>query len=395
MAQKRTRRSIFTKVLLFQLILTIILLILADLLLWVFAPLSAEVIREKRFTQNLPGLKREIIYRRDGNDLRSLSPVKPDKPDNLIRVLCLGASTTEQSTQETGDTWCGILEANLLDHYKDSGVRFQTMAFGSGGDRAVDTALWLKDRIDKIKPDIIITLLGVNDLCWNGGPGYKPKDIEQIIKEKSERTLESLMPALDDKCSRYSQIYRRMSAIIVKVRNIINLRAGRLVEWHSTNLPDRRKEYREFPFVEKAVRDPDPIDEFRLSVKWLVDFLGRREVPVIVLGQPVLWEEACTPEEIDRLWFFVNTPEGRTRPAVAWLHAEMQRYNLVQESLARERKMKYVDLDRKIPKTLEYFFDDCHYTDLGSRQVAQSVLPALIESADSLLEKRHSVHARQ
>ncbi len=393
MPRQRKKTKFSFNVFAVQLFILLILLILADLFLWAAAPIPSGGIREKRFTQNQPGLKREIVYQIDDNGLRALSPIEPEKPGNLIRILCLGASTTDQSTQETGDTWCGILEANLREHYKDSSVKFQTMAFGRGGFRAIDSALWLEDHMEKIKPDIVVTLLGINDLCWNGGPDYQPRNIDRIVEEKRGLTWRFLLTHVGDKCREYSQVYRRVSAIITVYRNKMNLRSGRFVEWHSSNLPERRQEYREAPFVDKPFRNPDPIDEFKLSVNWLADFLEKRGIPVVLLGQPVLWKESSSPEELDRLWLWVNTAAGRVRPPVGWLHAEMQRYNRVQESLAKGDMVKYFDLDPRIPKTLEYFFDDCHYTDLGSILVAKSVLPVLIETTDSLLLKRHMKHS--
>ncbi len=392
MVEKNNRFTDFIKVFLFQLGIIIALLLIADLVLWVVAPVSLNGIREKKYTQNLPGLKKEIVYRVDENGFRSLTPVSREKPGNLIRVLCLGASTTEQSTQETPDTWSGLLESYLLEHYKDSDFKFQVMALGYGGCRALDSALWMHDTLDKFKPDIVITLLGVTDLCWAGGPGYAPRTVEQMLKTRDELTVKNVRAKLHDVFHKYSQVYRRVWNIVMKFKNRRDLKAGRLVEWHSVGLQDRRKEYRKCPYVENVTRDPDPIEEFKNSTAWLVHFIESRGVPVIVMGQPVSWKESATQEEVNCRWFFVNTPTGAVRPSGTWLLGEMQRYNRVQEALANGRTVKYLDLDSKIPKTVDYFFDDCHYTDLGSRQVAKAALPVLLETIDDLLKKKQAEH---
>ena len=66
----------------------------------------------------------------------------------------------------------------------------------------------------------------------------------------------------------------------------------------------------------------------------------------------------------------------------------MGRYNEVQKSIAFQFKMNYINLDGKIPKTSEYFFDDCHFTDLGSITVAENILPVLITLIDKAILKR-------
>ena len=45
-------------------------------------------------------------------------------------------------------------------------------------------------------------------------------------------------------------------------------------------------------------------------------------------------------------------------------------------------------MDDKIPKTLDYYFDDCHYTDLGSKAVADNILPVLVHVLDDVVLKK-------
>jgi hypothetical protein len=45
---------------------------------------------------------------------------------------------------------------------------------------------------------------------------------------------------------------------------------------------------------------------------------------------------------------------------------------------------EYIDLDASMPKTLDYYFDDCHFTDKGSARVAAAVLPTLLRNLSKL-----------
>jgi len=348
-------------------------------------------------TQNLPGLKKSIVYRSGKYGIRSLTRISNVKPDNTLRILCIGASTTNQPTQETQDTWCSILEAKLGEHYKNLDLQFHTFGFGRGGLRIADNIFWVQETFDKIEPDIVITLLGINDLAWNGGQDYKYSSIEETITKKHpQRMISNTVNGyfkgnynpIKYWCKKYSQICRRI--VIVK-RNLElkeQLKAGKVIEWHSSNLPKLRDEYRTLPQVETLTRNPDPINEFRDGMNWLVSFFKQKAVRVIMLGQPVLWQASPGASEFDSLWFSVATPSGKVRASGAWLVEEMTKYNLVQQSLAREYEMSYIDLDASIPKTSKYYFDDCHFTDLGSTYVATNILPVLIDNTDILIQQK-------
>ncbi|MDH3772492.1 MAG: hypothetical protein OET79_16090, partial [Nitrospirota bacterium] len=263
-------------------------------------------------------------------------------------------------------------------------LKLQTVVFGRGGMRASDNVIWIKKMFDKVEPDIVITLLGINDLAWNGGKGYKYQSVTELFQKENKDTVKKKY------CREYSQICRRVVRIKRALKEKEKLKTGATVEWHSANLPNLRKKYQNYPYVQNPIRNPDPIHEFRDAVSWLIKYFRKNEVSVILLGQPVLWKESFLPSEFKRLWFPINTPNGRVRPSGAWLKREMAKYNSVQEELAHSIDgVIYLGLDDKIPKSLDYYFDDCHYTDLGSRAVADHILPVLIKVVNNFIFKKN------
>ena len=303
-------------VLFVQFIIFIFLIMISDIVLWQFFPISVDTQSSERLiTQNLPGLKTNIVYTCGKFGLRSLSTIDYAKPEDMIRILCIGASTTDQATQETPDTWSGILETKLRQHYGYLDLKIQVMAFGKGAIRASDNAFWIKETFDKIEPDIVITLLGINDLTWNGGETYEYRSIEDIFSKKSQKSdgkIEYL-------CKKYSQIYRRILLMKRNLRIKKRLEKGESIEWHSSKLPNLRNKYQDYQHVEDLIRNPDPINEFRDAINWMVTFFNRRNVQMIMLGQPVLWKESFKPSEFNSLWFPIITPAGPVRPSGAWL----------------------------------------------------------------------------
>ena len=337
----------------------------------------------RRFTQNLPGLASEVVYERNEFGFRSLSMQSKEKPADTLRVLCIGASTTDQATQSTEDTWCALVERELREPLRAAGVTLETAGHGRPGLRAWQLLALARGGLLDFEPDLVVTLMGINDLAWNGGPGYRYHDLE-TARAPFELAGEGLFAG----CRPALQLCRRLDRVEGSLRHLMRLLSGRAVEWHCQELPALRERYRGYPAVETPVRDPDPIVEFDGAMEALLAHLAAAGVDAVVLGQPVLWSADMEAEEEQALWFEVRTPEGPVRPPGAWLAREMARYNERQAASARRLGMAYVDLDRMIPKDLDHFFDDCHYTDRGSARVAQAIAPVIRERLEARLRAR-------
>jgi hypothetical protein len=64
----------------------------------------------------------------------------------------------------------------------------------------------------------------------------------------------------------------------------------------------------------------------------------------------------------------------------------MEAYNEVMRNISGKRRTHLIDLESKVPKTLEYFFDDVHYRDIGFDLVATAVFKELTQSG--ILDKK-------
>jgi lysophospholipase L1-like esterase len=369
-----------------QFAISLAVLLAADVFLWLFFPASLYYDRTA-VEQHLPGVKSQIVYAANQYGFRSLSMRQEEKPVDALRIFCLGASTTDQANQNTEDTWCALLEQKLSDEFPVSKIRFETASFGRGGWKASDLYVWARTSIERFRPDVVIILMGINDLALNGGPMYSYTSLDDIVQKHKTGTMGSLA-AIKDLCKAYSQVCRRVVLTKWRLELVISKNTGRVVEWSSKNLPELRKQYRQRQQVVQVTRRLDPIVEFSDAMDELLSLLKKAGIEVLVLGQPVLWKEEMTQMEAAALWLPVNSLLGPVRPSTAWLLAEMHRYNDAQSKIAARYGAPYVDLDSEIPKTLEYYFDDCHYTDAGSRLVASIVFSALKERVRSMASRQ-------
>ena len=341
-------------------------LVLAEILLRLFMPWNSGDI-ELRVEQELPGVTPSIVYTENRFGFRSTSMTSREKPAGTLRVLCLGASSTRQPTQATEDIWCSRLQAPLESQL---GVTVETAALGRGGWTARDLLSWASENLSSFEPDLVVTLLGINDLCWNGGPGYSYEGLDRPPLDWAVMSRRA--------CLSWSQLCPRAHAIYTRVSDEFRVRRdGTRLDWHSRNLPGLRQTYAGYPAREAPLREPDPLVEFTDSVAALTEIMLRMGTKGVLLGQPVLWHAEMDEEQTARLWFPINTDQGFVRAPPAWLDREMDRYDQVQQARAAAAGLAFVDLDAVIPKTLDHYFDDCHLTDRGNLRVAESILPAV------------------
>jgi hypothetical protein len=337
--------------------------------------------------QDLPGLQPEILYERDALGLRRLTLNPNHKPAGTIRILCAGASTTDQPTQDTANTWCGLLQLKLTERFSNRGVSIETATLAQGGWRVPDLIARMNDQIGILQPDIVIVLMGINDLAFNGGPGYLYTGLSDRLAAIGHRDS-SLKSGFWGQCEAVSYLCQRLNLARKVLHEWRLRRAAQVLEWHSQNLPALRREYQQYRSVDEPKREPDPLREFEDGMEHLLGLLDSQGIDAIVLGQPVLWKENMSEAERAALWFYVETPDGRVRPSGRWLIREMDQFNTAQQAIARRHGARYVDLDTRMPKNLDNFFDDCHFTDLGSRRIMSEILSEVVQGVEARLSAR-------
>lgn len=88
--------------------------------------------------------------------------VEVPKPDGVVRIVCLGASTTvEGPTDET--TYPALLQKKLCEHFH--GEHIEVVNAGVSANFARDELARLPEILE-LQPDVIVEYNAVNDLCW-------------------------------------------------------------------------------------------------------------------------------------------------------------------------------------------------------------------------------------
>ncbi|MGD8279743.1 MAG: hypothetical protein PVF69_01160, partial [Gemmatimonadota bacterium] len=120
-----------------------------------------------------------------------------------------------------------------------------------------------------------------------------------------------------------------------------------------------------------------PLEEYRGYLERMAAISKERGVRLVLLTQPTLWRADLTREEEAALWLggtgdFQEEP-GHAYFAASALQAAMDAYNRTVLDVCVTREVECYDLAARIPKNLDNFYDDVHFTERGSRLVAESL----------------------
>ena len=124
---------------------------------------SREFLQRNKFNNSIDVFK----YRTNAFGFRG-KDITMEKPENCLRVICLGGSTTFSTTNDD-DTWPVQLERMLREHFPDKRVEVLNLGMNSASSPFSFILLALKGV--HFKPDLVIDYEGFNDI-WQG-MGFK------------------------------------------------------------------------------------------------------------------------------------------------------------------------------------------------------------------------------
>lgn len=297
------------------------------------------------------------IYNRSyEHQLDRFHPYLQLTPDTLVlrsaekkpfTVVCLGGSTTEY-TDHAGKGWPERVEALVADSLPGREIQFYNQ-----GRQWYTTQHILFNYLVNIRPhrpDAIIIMEAVNDLLINADFSYL-----------------SHAPFRED----YGHFYGPENRIIHRTSLLEFAGESLSALWYQK--PRQEIVTNEFP----------GLVPYRRNLETLIELAEADGTQVILMTQPYLFKDNMTKEELDKLHMINYEAIGPSRWwSVATAKSGMQRYLSVMREVASRHHLMLIDLEPAIPKTLEYFKDDVHYTDSAFDSVAAFVSGQLLTNKE-------------
>ena len=290
-------------------------------------------------------------------------------PNQTPRILAFGGSATECLFLDDEETWPMLLENRL----STIGAEDPWVGnVGRSGHRIAHHLIQLEGLLPQYpKIHSIILLVGVNDLLIRLSRG---KELTKVDFDTGAASPElegeafasySLQPRFN---LRLANLWERFSTKSNSPLPYVQDRAGLVyTKWRRHRQESPRK-------IEVLPDLTIDLVSYRQSLERFVHRARALGTEPYLITQPTLWKSGNSSAEEALLWMGgigdYQEASGSPYYSSRVLAEGMERYNNVVRLVCQEARVNCVDLARELPKTSEFFYDDCHYNEKGARQVA-------------------------
>ncbi len=309
-----------------------------------------------RFTPQAlpPGVVGDQIVTTDGHGYRTNVPIDyHHKESGTLRVVAIGASTTEEAKLDDHKTWTYLMGQELA---KATGKRIEVINTALSGVRAEQNYHALIET-ESLEPDVITFILGIND--WNHAiliedwsPAYRFAFGLKAMGFGNSLLFRGLKALKTEAMAWLHPVGPSTEHLYV---NDGSFTAG---ETDSLDRPKKRD-------FRPATVDPD-------YAKWvdrIMDECRDKKLPCVFADQPTAYSPAMAPDLRPLLWMTPPFADYTLRLDDLVRLAGLYNGWLAKEATSHDEP--FCPLANSMPPTTEVFVDDCHFNDEGARRIAR------------------------
>ncbi|HVC94610.1 MAG TPA: hypothetical protein VND64_13005 [Pirellulales bacterium] len=302
------------------------------------------------------------------------------KGDDVFRVFVFGGSTVYCGTVPYEQTHCRVLEERLRKAYPQYKVEVQNL--GADWHTTEHDTIKLLFFAQDFSPDLAITFHAINDLvrsltpdAFGEGP-YWPDYRHYLGAIANLATGGRKVPSTITAGQWCSDL--RFDQIRVNGPEGIGVNGVRTF-FVPKALPVNITEWKSLPAFERNLRD-------------FVAIARSKGMQVLLATQPSLYQDDLPPGVQQLLVFPLSHHFGGKRPSLHSMVDGMRRFNDSTRRLAMQASVDLVDLERRVPKTTAYLYDDVHYTQAGNYLIGNALADSIIESKtiNRVMEQRRN-----
>jgi lysophospholipase L1-like esterase len=347
----------------------VVALLFAEVALRIYNPLPMPLRGNNQVLPKSVVLQREVPYPKDGkllerfevrtNQLGFRGPELPEPREGRPTIFFVGGSTTEGRYIPDEHAWPLVATATLAHEFP--GLWGNNA--GLEGNSSHGHKLLLEHVILPLRPRFVVFLVGVNEIWVTDPQEFDGQTAKGLLWKKLE---------FSELLSTLTVLYRSMRA-----------RDAGLVSFDGLNLPQRTSQVIDPAGIDKALaahRDRGAPRAYEQRLRDLLAMTRAAGAEPILLTQPALFGSGVDPTTGLELGPLVA--EGTWNPtgtgeyaALRW--AVLELYNDVTRAVAADTHTPLVELARELPKDSSYYVDWIHYSNAGSRAVADVVARGL------------------
>jgi lysophospholipase L1-like esterase len=290
-------------------------------------------------------LDKRVVHTK--NSLGFRGPEPPRDFAERLTIVTIGGSTTECFYLSDHQTWPALLQTRLKPKFSKVWVNNA----GLDGHSSFGHTVLLRDYVSKLRPKVVLFLVGINDLFADG-----PKTLDRI--DRSE-----LAGSIAD----HSELFG-LTLNLARYWRTAGLKSlGAMPK--ALNLGD--PEYVDIPIEEEeSILEGQErfLPDYESRLVRLIQMARESDIEPVLVTHPALFGEALDEEtEADLARVSVEIYR-KMNGRMAW--KLLEKYNDVTRKVGREYHAGVIDLAVQLPKNSRYYYDYLHYGKEGAAEVA-------------------------
>jgi len=273
------------------------------------------------------------------------------------RILCLGGSTTECAYLDETEAWPGRLMRQINETASDAKRRVWVGNAGISGFTSKQHLQFVRESELMDEIDCLVLLVGVNDFS-------KFVETERLTSQIEHEQALALARAPFWCRSHIRNLARRAANVYLPTMT------RHYEDPDGANYQLRRQERQAAVKADEPLELEGALAEYALRIEQIAGACREHNVRLIVANQPVLWSGELDDESEALLW--LGWTARHSFLSTVALRQGMDEFNATLALTCNRLGIEMVDLSYMHGRK-EYFYDDCHFTELGAAEVAGSL----------------------
>jgi len=292
--------------------------------------------------------------------------ISKEKESNIYRIFVLGGSTVLNSGVSDDHVFSKLLQNSLNNQFTNK--KIEVINAGTDGYTTQHSLIQYLFKIREFDPDLVIMWHGVNDLYYSCDQTYLSngtykEDYSHFLGPTADMVNSHFSPdpivsvnlISFDVIKKF--LLNNFYSDMTKYINKINRYSGIYANQEKYNFYD--------------LNNIPSTNAYNRNLRLFSEILEKDNVTFILANQPYLYKNNMTREELNVVIFpSSNCYLGNTYPTIMSSKDGLDEFNKIAEKIAEEKNLFFIDLNSQIPKNLNYFTDDVHYTKLGNELIA-------------------------
>lgn len=300
-----------------------------------------------------------------------------EKSAGIYRIFILGGSTVLNKTTAFEMTGPRILEKLLREKYPNK--KIEVMNAGVDGFTSEHSLIQYLFYIKDFNPDMVVMWHGFNDWYYSCSPqerayGSFKSDYSHFFGADALMVKEhfSPQPIIGIKLVTFDFFIKFLQDNWYSdIRNLY------LANNSSSGFYTQKTENNQY-----EMKDFASLPSYTRNLQSLINSVLDDNVILILGNQPYLYSENLDQKTLSKIYFPVlHCSKDGKYPTISSVINGMTKYNKATKDVAAKNNIPFIDLESQIPKNLEYFTDDVHYTEKGNEQIGNALSQFIISNS--------------